>query len=64
MMREMGKLIDQQQDIGLEADALQRQIVTKQREQAALLRMDQGEQADALQAEITELTRRALAAQS
>lgn len=64
MRREMGKLIDQQQDIGLEADALQRQIVTKQREQAALLRMDQGEQADALQAEITELTRRALAAQS
>jgi protein involved in polysaccharide export with SLBB domain len=64
MRREMGRLMTQQQDIGREADELRRQIVTKTREQAALARMDQQDQAGALQREIEDLNQRYVAAQA
>jgi protein involved in polysaccharide export with SLBB domain len=64
MRREMGKLMGQQQEIGREADELQRQLTLKMREQAALERMDQKDQAGALQQEIDQLNQRLLAAQA
>lgn len=64
MRREMGRLMTQQQEIGREADELRRQIVTKTREQAALVRMDQGGQADALQQDLDDLNQRYVAAQA
>jgi protein involved in polysaccharide export with SLBB domain len=63
-LRGMDNVITQRKMIGWEQDAIHQEMVQKQREQAALVRMNQNGPAGALQSEINDLGKRLGAAQA